>query len=133
MSENVIEFIKNEKRATVTFSQERFKIKIRKLAEMYPDEVEIIADKDNDEYLYAHIPVKYIRIQRPRQVELTDEEREILVERLKQIRDKKKNRKTAEDVASISKEELEEELGEPDDETPQEKGGSDGRFIGEEI
>ena len=41
--ENVIEFMKDAKTATVTFSQGRYITKIKNLAEKYPDKVEITA------------------------------------------------------------------------------------------
>ena len=53
--ENVIEFLKDAKTATVTFSQGRYISKIKKLAEKHPDEVEIIAVNKNS--IMAHIPV----------------------------------------------------------------------------
>lgn len=59
--ENVIEFLENQESATVTFSQGRYKGKIRKLAEERPGECQIIAE-NKDGSLCAHIPVKWIRI-----------------------------------------------------------------------
>lgn len=52
--ENVIEFIGDEKRATVTFSQGRYKSRIRKLAEEHPEECQIMAE-NKDGSLCAHI------------------------------------------------------------------------------
>ncbi|MGI6095017.1 MAG: hypothetical protein ACOYBL_06250 [Lachnospiraceae bacterium] len=59
--ENVIEFLRDQGRATVTFSQGRYKTRIKKLAESHPDECEIVAE-NKDGSLYAHIPVSWIRI-----------------------------------------------------------------------
>ncbi len=59
--ENVIEFIKDEARATVTFSQGRYKTRIKQLAKSHPEECEIIAE-NQDGSICAHIPVKCIRI-----------------------------------------------------------------------
>lgn len=59
--ENVIEFIKDEQRATVTLSQGRYKTRIRKLAAERPEECEIVAE-NKDGSLCAHIPVSWIRI-----------------------------------------------------------------------
>ena len=59
--ENVIEFIKDEKRATVTFSQGRFKTKIRKLAESHPEECQIVAE-NKDGSICAHVPVNWVKI-----------------------------------------------------------------------
>ena len=76
--ENAIEWIRNSDTATVMFSQGRYITKIEKLAEQYPDEVQIVAR--NKTSIVAHIPVSYIKINR-RVRELTDEEREVLSER----------------------------------------------------
>lgn len=71
--ENVIEFIENEERATVTFSPGRYKTRIRKLAAEHPEDCEIVAE-NKDGSLCAHIPVAWVKIIPTRQ--LTDEQRE---------------------------------------------------------
>lgn len=43
-NENVIEFMTNGTRATLSFSQGRYKSVIRKLAEKHPEDCQIIAD-----------------------------------------------------------------------------------------
>lgn len=62
--ENEIEFLKDDDRATVTFSQGRFISKIKRLAEEYPDDVKIIADNlsesGNTYCLCASLPVSWI-------------------------------------------------------------------------
>lgn len=59
--ENVIEFLLNEKTATVTFSQGRYKTRIRELAKSHPEECEIVAE-NKDGSMCAHVPVAWIRI-----------------------------------------------------------------------
>lgn len=72
-TENVIEWLKGEREATVTFCQgNKFASKVRKLAEKYPDKVKITHD-DNKTFM-AKIPVAAISIRIQR--DLTDEERE---------------------------------------------------------
>ncbi len=66
-NENVIEFIRDEERATVTFSQGRHKGRIRKLAKSHPEECQIIAE-NQDGSLCAHIPVGWVRISPPKAV-----------------------------------------------------------------
>ena len=39
VNENVIEFFRNQEKATVTFCQPRFVSKVKKLAEEYPEDV----------------------------------------------------------------------------------------------
>lgn len=87
-NENVIEFLENSKQATVTFTQGRYISKIKKLAEKFPDECKIVAE-NSDGSIVSHIPVKWIKINNP-QREVSDEEREVLAERMRNIRDKEK-------------------------------------------
>lgn len=56
-NENAIEFITDSKRATVTFTQGRYKSRIKKLAESHPEECQIVAE-NQDGSLCAHIPVE---------------------------------------------------------------------------
>jgi hypothetical protein len=79
--ENVIEFIKDSDRATVTFSQGRYKSRIRKLAEKCPGECEILAE-NADGSLCAHIPVSWVKINPTRQ--LSEEQRQQIAERLRE-------------------------------------------------
>lgn len=66
-NENVIEFTKDSERATVTLSQGRFKSKVKKLAELYPDECEIVA-VNKDGSIYAHISTKLINLRVPTRI-----------------------------------------------------------------
>lgn len=65
--ENAIEFLNNQKIATVTLSQGRYISKVRKLAEKYPGEVQIKA-KNKDGSIVAHIPTSYIKISRSKRI-----------------------------------------------------------------
>lgn len=71
--ENVIEFLENQEVATCTFSQGRYKTRIKKLAADHPQECQIVAENE-DGTLVAHIPVEWIRINPG--MELTGEQRE---------------------------------------------------------
>ena len=82
-NENVIEFMTNDTRATLSFSQGRYKSVIRKLAEKHPEDCRIIAD-NKDGSICAHVPVSWLRISPPRQY--TEEQRQQMGERLKQNR-----------------------------------------------
>lgn len=73
-SENVIEFLKNQEVMTCTFCQGRFITKVKRLAEQYPDEVQIVAEND-DGSICAHVPVRYLSLSN-RKRELSDEEKE---------------------------------------------------------
>ena len=73
-NENVIEFLKNQERATITFSQGRYKSRIRKLAKEHPEACGIVA-KNPDGSIYAHIPTSWIKISPPKEVSETQRER----------------------------------------------------------
>ena len=66
-TENVIEWIENDKIATITLSQKRHITKIRKLAEEHPEEVQILHN-NADGSICAHIPVSYIKFNKPQVV-----------------------------------------------------------------
>ena len=53
-NENAIEFMTNGTKATLTFSQGRYKSVIRKLSEKHPDDCQIIADNE-DGSICAHV------------------------------------------------------------------------------
>ena len=81
MNENVLEWLKNEPIATVTFSQGKYITKIRKLAKRFPDECQI-THENHDGSIVAHIPVKWIKISNP-QREMTEEEKKLAAERIR--------------------------------------------------
>ena len=82
MNENAIEFLRGEKTATLTLAgNTRFNNKMRKLAEKYPDECQIIHENDDGSIL-VHCPVKWISISRRAGRELTDEQKNAGRERL---------------------------------------------------
>lgn len=72
VTENVIEFLRDQKIATVTFSQRRYISRIKKLAKERPDECEIVVE-NQDGSIVAHIPVKWVRINPGK--DMTDEEK----------------------------------------------------------
>ena len=89
-TENAIEFIKHSKRATVTFSQGRYISRIKKLAEKYPEECEIVAinkSTGESESICAHIPTKWIKITPPAVRNLTEEQKAEIARRLHWDRD----------------------------------------------
>lgn len=60
-TENTIEFLAGETRATVTFSQGRYKSRIKKLAAERPEECSIVAENQEGS-ICAHIPVSWVKI-----------------------------------------------------------------------
>lgn len=77
--ENVIEWIRDSKTATLTICQGRYITKIERLAEEYPEEVEIVA-RNEDGSILARVPISYIKVSRPREV--SEEQRQASAERL---------------------------------------------------
>ena len=74
MNENVIEFLKGQKVATVTAANStRLNNRIRKFAESHPDECQIVCD-NTDGSILAHIPVSWIKVS-PKRV-VSEEARE---------------------------------------------------------
>ena len=78
--ENVIEFLENQERATVTFSQGRYKGRIRKLAAERPEECQVVAE-NKDGSLCAYIPVSWVKITPP--AVRTESQREMARERMR--------------------------------------------------
>ena len=78
--ENAIEFLYGDKMATATFCSPRHINRVKKLAEQFPDECQIVVE-NSDSSIVAHFPVKWIRIQKPNQRDLTEEERAEIRER----------------------------------------------------
>ena len=62
---------------------------IRKLAEKFPEEVQIIAVNE-DGSIFAHVPSSWVKIQPPRRVEMTDEQKAAVAERFRLAREKLK-------------------------------------------
>lgn len=56
--------------------------RVIKLAEQHPEDIKILAN-NKDGSIFAHIPAKYVKLRAPR--ELTEEQREKLIERGKNI------------------------------------------------
>lgn len=82
-TENVIEWTRNQKQASVTLCQGRVITRVKELAEKYPEECQILA-QNKDGSIFAHIPTEWIRINPP--MNLSDEQREILVKRAEHAR-----------------------------------------------
>lgn len=71
--ENVIEWLRDEKRATLSLSQRRTISRVKQLAEQYPDECQIVAE-NRDGSVCAHVPVSWVKISPPREVSETQRE-----------------------------------------------------------
>lgn len=87
LKENAIEFYRGDKVATGSFTTERFKTKIKSLAEKYPDECQIVAEND-DGSICCHFPVKWVKVAPPKKIEMSEERKNELRERLAAARNK---------------------------------------------
>ena len=86
-NENMIEFLDNDKEATVTLHDMRLKNRVMKLAEEYPDEVTIkVMPEQNHSFLVAHVPKKWVRINPPIKREMTEERRQAQREFMTKLR-----------------------------------------------
>ena len=83
--ENVIEWTIGSSTASCTVSQRRLITRLKKLAEDYPDEVQILHE-NTDGTIFAHVPLKYVSIRKPRQVDMSEEQKDVLRERLQNLR-----------------------------------------------
>jgi hypothetical protein len=86
IKETVIEHIYGDSWWGISTSEWTWRNKILKLKDKFPDSVQIVADNE-DGSLYAKIPFKLVKISKPRQVQMTDEQRAASVERLKKARE----------------------------------------------
>lgn len=80
--ENMIDWQKDAKRATLTFSQPRMISRIKELAGKRPNDVHIVSD--SNKVLYAYVPAAWIKINPPR--ELSEEEKVVRAERIRETR-----------------------------------------------
>ncbi len=92
VNENAIEFLRNDKIATATFSTTKFINRIKKLAKSSPSKFKIVCENP-DGSIVAHIPVSSIHINM-REREMTDEEREKASQRLREYHKEKKEKET---------------------------------------
>ena len=86
MKEFVIEWIKGNSVASVTCpSSSRLAGKIRKMAEK---DFNVLILSDQNEAMFAHVPIEYVKIGKPRQIDYSEEERQAIGERLREARQK---------------------------------------------
>ena len=88
MKETVVGYIDADDYASFTSAEKKWINKILKLKAEHPDKVDIKAyPEDNQGYIYAHLPKKWLKISPPRQ--MSEEQRAVMAERLKTIRENK--------------------------------------------
>lgn len=86
-AENVIDWLTGDDTITLSLTQEKYRNKIKRLAEQYPDEVDYIVNEDGS--VFAHVPVRWLKISPPRKVEMTEERKRASIEALAAYRESK--------------------------------------------
>ena len=85
-----IHWFKDDETAEITTADSTLMTKIRKAAQ---DSDEVIIDQepsvDNGGFMLALVPVKFIKIGKPKEMNLTPEQKQKIEERLKKAREKK--------------------------------------------
>ena len=81
--ETSIEYLSNEPFATLISDELKWKKRMYQLKQTHPDQVTILQDKGKGENLIATFPKEWVKLRRPRQMNLTDEQRAQLSERMK--------------------------------------------------
>lgn len=82
--ENAVEFSTGDGTCTCSFTSMRHVNRIKKLFEKYGSEFERF-EINKDGSVYCRIPISWLRICRPTKKELSQEEKEILRERMKKL------------------------------------------------
>lgn len=73
----------DSKVAFISSDERKWISRIRKLAEEHPNEIAILRQPEaNDGCIYASLPASWLKVQAKRKVELTEEEKAALRERL---------------------------------------------------
>ena len=81
----------DEKTATMCSSEAVWIRKLTALAEQYPEDVVIRkAPEDNGGVILVDLPKKWLKIKPPTKRNMTDEQREALAERMKNVRNRTK-------------------------------------------
>lgn len=95
--ETSIDYVDYDK-AVVSTDEPKWHRRIRAYKEQYPDDVRIKREPEtNDGNMVAEVPVKWVRIKPPRRDNLSDEEKAVRAERLRNSAGKAQQYRDAED------------------------------------
>ena len=88
MKETVVGYVDEDSYASFTSAEKKWINKILKLKAEHPEQVDIKAYPENNQgYIYAHLPKKWLKVSPPRQV--SEEQKAAAAERLKAMRNNK--------------------------------------------
>ena len=86
MTENVVEWITGQDRATVTASQRALVTRLRKLSKQFPDAYHITAE-NRDGSIVVHMPVRCLSFRSPTErPEMSEERKEAARQQLERLR-----------------------------------------------
>lgn len=86
MAETVFEHLDGNGTWTVSTDERTWKNRLVKLAEQHPDEVEcVVVNRDGS--VMFHIPASWVKVKPPRKVEMTEERRQELADRMRRMRE----------------------------------------------
>ena len=83
-TETVIDHYPGQEYFSVSTGERRMKNRLRKLREQHPEEVICMAE-NTDGSVYYHVPVSYVQIRPPRKINMSDEQRAALAERMRNM------------------------------------------------
>lgn len=95
--ENAIEFMTGDQTATVSFTAPKYVNKIKKLYQNDPKDFEAYR-LNKDGSIYARIPLKWVKISKPRKTNLTEEQKAAMAERMKNSKQKMNEKIINEDL-----------------------------------
>lgn len=88
MKETIVGYVDEDSYASFTSAEKKWINKILKLKAEHPEQVDIKAyPEDNQGYIYAHLPKKWLKVSPPRQI--SEEQKVAAAERLKAMRNNK--------------------------------------------
>jgi imidazolonepropionase-like amidohydrolase len=90
MTEFSANYLSDDDHAVISTDEKKWVNKLYKLAEEYPNEVEIRSEY-KDGFVTAHVPKEWVRVRPPAKREMTDEQKQAAAERLTQARKRKKD------------------------------------------
>ena len=82
--ETDIDHVNGVEHCNVTTGDKVIKNRLSKLAKEHPDEVVLMAD-NKDGSVWYHVPWKWIQIRPPRKLNLSEEQRKEMAERIRRI------------------------------------------------
>lgn len=90
MKETCFDYLDCDKYGVFSSDERKWIAKINKLKEQFPDCVVIKrTPEENDGMLIAHLPKEWMKITPPRKVNITEERRAVLIERMNLVRSQK--------------------------------------------